>query len=653
MPETTPGQADRAAETTLRGFALCLALAWTLAAGLSAFFLVRHEREHQEVTAVTIARTSYMKDLAYRRWNAGHGGVYVPVTADTPPNPHLDVPHRDVRTTDGQALTLVNPAYMTRQVHEQQAATYGLKGHITSLNPIRPANAPDPWEQAALELMQEQGLKEYHAMEPGPDGGNLRYMRAMITEEPCLKCHAKDGYTLGSVRGGISVSVPMEPLLANSRDLVRTIRWSHLAMWLVGLGIIATGWRLLARQAAMRQDLLARARQAQQEAEAATHAKGEFLANMSHEIRTPLNGVLGMLQLLKEDIGREDQKSYAELGYASGQRLLSLLNDILDFSRMEAGRMPLTRAPFRMADVFANVKQTFLASGWESGVSLSFELEPGFPDTLLGDEGRIRQVLFNLVGNALKFTPAGSVRVEGWARPWPEAPDGRKRARVYLCVRDTGIGIPDDTLGKIFQRFTQSDASHTRRYEGAGLGLAIVRRIVELMGGTIDVESEAGQGTTMCLHLPLELHEGAYSSPQGPEAKGERPLRLLLADDEPVGSLALKVMLAKLGHEVSTAANGRQALEALRAQEFDCVLMDIQMPELDGVAATRIIRTDPAFADRAGVPIIALTAYAMQGDSERFLAAGMDAHVTKPVRPEALKAALAALTARGARKGRA
>ncbi len=656
MPLGSPNQdqlhAEAAHGALLRRYALALALVWSAAAATSGIMLIHHERDHLRTTAVSIARTSYMKDVAYRLWNASHGGVYVPVTASLRPNEYLTVPERDVTTTTGRALTLVNPAYMTRLVHEQQAAVYGLKGHITSLSPVRPGNAPDEWESQALRSMRQTGAVEYYGLAEHQGVESMRYMHVMLTEEPCLKCHAKDGYTLGSVRGGISVSVPMAPLRADSESFMASIIWSHLGLWLLGLGLIAAGWRALYRQFEARAALLAQAHSDKQAAEAATRAKGEFLANMSHEIRTPLNGVLGMLSLLQEDLPAQQQKNYAKLGHAAGRRLLALLNDVLDFSRLEAGRMPLKSEPFRMAEVLQSVEQSFVASGVKPGVRLSFHLRPGFPEYLLGDEGRLAQVLFNLVGNALKFTPAGTVEVDCWSGPIGAFQGaGPGWVRVYLCVEDTGIGIPDDKVEEVFQRFTQSDASQTRRYEGAGLGLAIVRRIVELMGGTIDVVSDVagdgpvgpGHGTTMCLHLPMRVHAGPVFTSASASPAVSPPLAILLAEDEAISALALTSMLTRMGHRVTTASDGEQALARLAEGGFDCVLMDIQMPGMDGLEATRLLRTDPRYAAFAQLPVIALTAYALPGDRERFLAAGMNEHVSKPVKLEELRAALQAV----------
>jgi len=378
-------------------------------------------------------------------------------------------------------------------------------------------------------------------------------------------------------------------------------------------------------------------------AEASSRAKGEFLANMSHEIRTPLNGILGMLQLLQGGASQQDQEEYVAMALDAGRRLLGLLNDILDFSSMEAGHLALHRAPLRLQSLFDAVHNLFFMACAPKKLSLSFKVCPGVPDVLLGDEARIRQILFNLVGNAIKFTARGTVNVEAWLGTQPGQ---HGRVLLHISVADTGIGIPDEQVDYVFKRFTQSDASFARKYEGAGLGLAIVRRLVNLMGGSIAVDTEVGRGT--CIHISLLLDmppAGQAALPLADAApKGAAPLRLLLAEDEAVSRLAVRTMLTRMGHKVTAVENGLQAVRAFAEADFDCVFMDIQMPELDGVEATQRIRTMQETGARPWAPVIALTAYAMSGDRERFLNLGMDGYVSKPVQEAELAEALARLT---------
>jgi len=386
-------------------------------------------------------------------------------------------------------------------------------------------------------------------------------------------------------------------------------------------------------------------------AETAAKAKSEFLANMSHEIRTPLNGVLGMLQLLKGGATPEEQPRFVAMALDAGRRLLDLLNDILDFSRLEAGGTVLLREPLHLREVCAGVVNVLGFVSRSKGLSLHSQIDDSVPEAFLGDEARLRQILFNLVGNSIKFTPAGFIRIGAWARPSAANPD---ISHLHLWVSDTGEGIEDEKISYLFERFTQSDASYARRYDGAGLGLAIVKRIVTLMGGSLCVESDLGAGTTIHVALPMAIAPAQQAAqPHAPETPpAAMPhehlagLRILVAEDDEISMLSTQVMLRRMGHVCVAAGNGREVLEALQRDNFDCVLMDVQMPDMDGIEATRLIRSMTELGERARVPIIALTAHAMEGDRERFLAAGMDDHVAKPVQQDELEAALLRLRRR-------
>ncbi|GAB7023780.1 ABC transporter substrate binding protein [Salidesulfovibrio brasiliensis] len=375
---------------------------------------------------------------------------------------------------------------------------------------------------------------------------------------------------------------------------------------------------------------------AKEQAEAANRAKSEFLANMSHEIRTPLNGIFGMLQLaLSEDL-QPSLRRYLETALESGRNLLGVINDILDFSKVEAGKIELFKEDFSLASTVSSVMEMFRLSGDQRNIAVTWHVSPALPSLVHGDAGRVRQILFNLVGNAMKFTEQGCVSVE--CHPLP---GGADEVRILMVVEDTGIGIPDDKLEDIFEAFSQVDGSHSRRYQGSGLGLPIVRRFAQLMKGDALLESELNEGTSALICLSLEQAMGrAEADPlQISDASRLTGLKILLVEDERVNRLAASKMLEQAGHEVLTAENGRKALAVLAETKLDVILMDIQMPEMDGMEATRTIREDNV-GGQGDIPIIALTAHALKGDKQAFLAAGMDGYIAKPVQNDDFDAEL-------------
>jgi len=469
-------------------------------------------------------------------------------------------------------------------------------------------------------------------------GRNCRFLQGPGTDPAAVM----------AIRQAIAEARPIDIRLVNyRRDGKRFVNELHISpvhddagrlLYFMGIQHDVTE-RVRAEEAARRaQRAEAKARRA---AERASAEKSDFLAFVSHEVRTPLNGVLGTLSLLLDTPIDAEQRAYAETARRSGETLLWTVNELLDLSRIEAGKLELEELAFDPAAPVREVLALQAAAAADKGLHLAASIDASLPPRILGDPRRLRQVLMNLVDNAIKFTAAGAVEVKV----------ARRGDRMEVEVRDTGAGIPPELRRRLFRRFQQADAGTARRHGGSGLGLMICRRLVGLMGGEIAVESEPGAGSVFRFDLPLRRAADDAPSLAPPlsdtparRAAGDAPFgRLLLAEDSEASQLVAAAILRKAGYEVDLVRDGDSAVAAATAGTYDAILMDVRMPGLDGYAATRRIRALDGPAGR--VRILALTASAMPGDVQRSLAAGMDAHLAKPVDRAGLLGAVAALLA--------
>jgi signal transduction histidine kinase len=480
---------------------------WAMTVAASLYLQLAEQRQHGLDVATEGARNMFEMVVLMRAWNAGHGGVYVPVTDKTRPNPYLEHPRRDLTTTDGQALTMINPAFMTRQLAEMALKKDGARFHITSLRPIRPQNAADPWETEALQAF-ERGEKERMALlESTGQGPWLRYMAPLKVTPPCLACHARQGYHAGEIRGGISVSLPYSLFEMHIQPAMKQAYASHAMVFIL---VIVIGWLLLELlrirwlELASHIDALDSARasleQARDQAEAANRAKSALLANVSHELRTPMNGILGMAELLRSTHLDATQRDYLVSMQKSGNQLMKLLGAIIDFARIDETRKDATISQsFLPARLLVSVVSRHASHAATKELDLRTEVGAHADTTLIGDAEQLENILDRLVDNAIKFTESGSVRISVQVEPVDET-----HRRLTFKVSDTGMGIAPEMQARLFQPFEVADNTITRHHGGLGLGLALCKKLADRLGATLGVRSTPGEGSTFSLELVLE-----------------------------------------------------------------------------------------------------------------------------------------------------
>src|SRR3990170_4270707 len=473
----------------IKRYALLSVVAWSgIVFALLLWNAVQTNKETHDYAHI-YTNAAFEKDIIYRRWATMHGGVYVPVTNKTPPNPYLSgIPERDITTPSGRRLTLINPAYMTRQVYELMKADYGVRGHITSLNPIRPENSPDAWETEALRAF-EGGKTEISSIGKIEGKEYFRLMHPFITEETCLKCHAKQGYMEGDIRGGISVSIPMEPLRAIENRHIWTFAAVHSLLWVVGLGGISWSMRKIRQSEEERNQAEEELRKMTDDLARSNAELEQFASTASHDLKEPLLAITIGLKLLKKrcegKLDSEADKFIVET-IDEAKQMQVLISDMLSYARVGT-----SRKPFEMTDSNAVLKRSLANLRIHLEQSSAAVTHDPLP-IVMADPIQLNQLLQNLISNAIKF--------HGEEKPHIHISAERKEKEWVFSVSDNGIGIPAEHSERIFEIFQR--LHNKKEYPGTGIGLATCKKIVERHGGRIWVKSEPGRGSTFYFTIP-------------------------------------------------------------------------------------------------------------------------------------------------------
>ena len=592
------------------------------------------EERHARELALLQTRTLFAQIVSTRAWNAAHGGVLVP-RGSAEPNPYLPEGRQVVLTADGQQYIRINPAAMTRQISELLETSWGASFHITSLDPLRPSNAADAWEVEALNTFARGNLPEMFALDAADGTPRFRFMAPLRTETTCLPCHSKPGDVVGSLRGGISVSLDAGPLLAASADRQRDQGWAFGIVGLVGLVGIGGATLQISRRQAL--------------AEQANSMKSAFLANMSHDMRTPLTGIMGMVELLEADIASTSRARMClqRLKAAAGN-LLEIVTDITDFSCLDSGRVRLAPRAFGLRQALADCLRLYRYGCEAKGITLDLMVDDNVPDHLFADDFRLRQALGNLVGNGVKFTESGGITVH--VRRETDAPHNSETVALAFAVQDTGVGIRPDERERIFESFVQGDAAGRLRCGGTGLGLAISREIALMLGGDITVSSEAGKGSLFVLTARFGVLAGDAPQAVALPARGRtwQPYRVLVAEDNAVTSLYLREVLEQAGHTVTVVGDGAAALDALQRAPADVALLDVRMPGMDGIEAAARLRSGAVPGISPALPVVILTASAVGEERHRLQQLDITGCLVKPLGAATLLAAVDAAASGGA-----
>jgi signal transduction histidine kinase len=568
------------------------------------------------------AKAIFQQIVVTRSWNSSHGGLYVPVTPRTRPNPYLEDSLRDLVTVDGLQLTKINPAYMTRQISEINSSNTSLRFHITSLNPIRPDNVADEWEKKALRSF-ENGVPEIMEQVRSNPVAEYRYMAPLTTEKSCLQCHAKQGYKEGEVRGGISISFPATLYLNGIRNHAFFLALVHFIVLFGGIAGLRAYYR-------MSNKYLADTEKRNKELEQINATKNKLFSIIAHDLRNPFNSILGFAEMLMNDYEKfsdRQRKEIIALIDKSSKNTFELLENLLLWSKIQIDKIEITKKKVQLRSLINEALSAYAHVAERKDISVEIDVSEKF--YVHADVFTIKITIANLFSNAIKFTPTnGSIKIGAT----------RQQRFVEVSISDSGIGIPADIIPGLFSATGNNSTPGTGNEKGSGLGLTLCKEFVEKNGGRIWAESQVGQGSSFYFTLPVENEPNTDTMdlhPQSPFKKvGVTKLKILIADDDEVSILLIENFLEQIDKEVLKANSGVDAVQICRDHpDIDLVLMDGRMPVMDGYEATQQIRKF-----NTGVVIIAQTAEGFAGDREKAIDAGCNDYISKPINNEELLA---------------
>lgn len=598
----------------MKKYARVITAFWLLTVATSfAWGMHTHSKQTQN-NAIKIGRAFFKLITITRAWNASHGGVFVPTTPTSQPNPYLPPELKTLLCANNKQLTLINPAIMTANLSRMSSKTEGISFRLVANAPINPDNKANQWESSALSQFHTSNIGEITKF---TDNNTLNYIAPLRVQGKCLKCHGNRNYTIGDVIGGISITTPL-----NKIGIGNTFIISHICAAFLGtLALLFYGNRLQQNQ-----ELLI---QAKTKAEEANQAKSNFLATMSHELRTPLGGIIGMAGLIQQrHLSPELKQPLADIE-SSAEALLTIINDILDFSRLEVNKLTLNKEPFQLTELCGECLRLIAPFAADKKIELRQTIAQDIPRWIAGDALRVRQVLLNLLQNSAKFTQAGSIRLKVELQS-----ETAKQVHIKFSIIDTGIGLSEEEQATLFQPYQQAGQVTDHKFGGTGLGLFICKQLTQLMHGTLKVESKKQVGSTFFFTATF-----AKTTPPPPAKK--KPLippathakSVLLAEGSTINRKVLNKILSDYGYHCTCVSNGRAALNLATVNRYDIILLDSRMPKLDGPTACIEIRKTLYGAD---TPILALTADITEQEHGLCLGAGMNDVIVKPVDPIAL-----------------